>query len=213
MNKKFIYGFFSYHNFESRLIIISENISALDWLRECLPNYEFVTTFNLKNRDDWDPIINSDNCYLYKFTPAKLYKLPDDSKSENMNRLCKSWLESYNFICNWINHQRKYVSEINNFQQQEIIYGMKVSEANKILNGIHDNIVFLKNESILKNVSLEKLAESVLLEHEIYRGFLARTEFMRIKWLNKLKSSDNILEHGNIIKEFQREMYEYHRLS
>jgi hypothetical protein len=82
-----------------------------------------------------------------------------------------------------------------------------------VLEGEISNLKFLNNEASYRNISLVELASEVILEHDMCMGYLARTEFLRVKWLDKLKRSRNTSEHRAICKEFIRELHEYHLLS
>jgi hypothetical protein len=192
-------------------LILSNNIPALEWIRECHPQYDLILTFNLTQRKEWDQKINNDNCYFYQLSVTRLTLIGDDDAARKINELYRSWLSSYELISNWINHQRKRLG--NNFEEQNTIYQIKVEEASNILDNKLDNIVFLKNESILKKISMKNLAEQVILQHDMRKGFLLKTELIRVKWLNILKTSYDVNQHKKIISEFQKEMYEYHRLS
>jgi hypothetical protein len=99
------------------------------------------------------------------------------------------------------------------FQLQNVIYQEKVREAEQVLRGEIVNLKFLPAEAGYKNISIKELANRVIIEHEVAMGFLARTENLRVKWLDKLKSSVDILEHNKILIGFKRELYEYHLLS
>jgi hypothetical protein len=99
------------------------------------------------------------------------------------------------------------------FQLQNVIYQEKVKEAEQVLRGEIVNLKFLPSEAGYKNISIKELANRVIIEHEVAMGFLARTENLRVKWLDKLKSSVDIPEHNKILIGFKRELYEYHLLS
>jgi hypothetical protein len=99
------------------------------------------------------------------------------------------------------------------FQLQNVIYQEKVKEAEQVLRDETVNLKFLPSEAGYKNISIKELANRIIIEHEVAMGFLARTENLRVKWLDKLKSSVDILEHNKILIGFKRELYEYHLLS
>jgi len=210
---KLVYGLVSWHNFDSRLLVLSDNSAALEWMRESIPRYDFTVTLNISQRSDWPENINNDNCHHYKITASKMILLGEHSEAKSMNILCQSWLHSYQSICNSVNYQRRQIGNLDVFKHQHTIYQIKLEEARNILDNKLDDLKFLKNEALIKNLTLKEMANSVLLQDEIQRGFLARTELMRVKWLDQLKKSTDIEEHKKILKEVQREINDYHRLS
>ena len=213
-NTKFLFGLYSFHNLDSRLLIVTERVSVLEWLREMFHEFDLRMTPNLLTVNGWSPEINYNNCHEYKLHGLNLtheHFINEDFMLAS--KLCKSWYSCYVSITNIINHQRKNLSAVIDLKLQEIIYQEKLNEAKNILEGKIENLKFLNLESNYRNVSLEIIASEVILQHDMYMGYLARTEFLRIKWLSKLKQSKIIEEHELIMNEFKRELNEYHRLS
>lgn len=210
---KHLYGLITWHRFDSRVLAVSDNIAALEWIRESIPEYEFIITYSMPSHKGWVDEVASDTCYLYRYTIPEIEYQGVNYEAKTMSDLCRSWLKSYTTITNTINHQRRFVGAIDNFKFQTAIYQEKLKEAHSILEGKIDNIKFLKLEAMHKEITLEHMAQEVILQHDISMGFLARTEMLRIKWLGKLKHSADVDQHPGIIKEFQRELYEYHKLS
>lgn len=210
---KHLYGLICWHRFDSRILATSDNIAALEWIRESIPEYEFMITYNMTTHKGWHDDIAKENCFLYKYTIPAIEYQGVDLEAKTMSDLVRSWLQSYTTIAGAINHQRRFVGAVDNFKFQTAIYQEKLKEAHSILAGNTNDIKFLKLESMHKSISLEQMAQEVILQHDISMGFLARTEMLRVKWLGKLKQSADINQHPAIIKEFQRELYEYHKLS
>jgi hypothetical protein len=212
-NSPNIFGINSYHNFDSRLLFVTDNIPFLEWLRQAAPEYELRIISNLTTLDGWCDIDNF-NCSKFKVFDSRLDEQPttDDSITK-MNELCRSWADVYFVVVGMINKRRRHLSSAHNFIFQSVIYQEKFKEAQDVLDGKFSNLKFLNNEANYKNISLTELASQVMLEHDMYIGYLARTEFLRIKWLDKLKLSRNITDHKVIRKEFIRELHEYHLLS
>jgi hypothetical protein len=212
-NSSNVFGLNSHHNFDSRLLFVTDNIPFLEWLRETAPEFEFRIISNLTSLDGWQAVNNS-NCSKFKVFDSKLEEqltTPDDIIT--MNTLCQSWANVYTTIVTLINKRRRHLSSAQNFIFQSIIYQAKFKEAQDVLAGKVNNLKFLNNEASYRNISLVELASEVILENDMFMGYLARTEFLRIKWLDQLKLSRNVIEHDNIRKEFIRELHEYHLLS
>jgi hypothetical protein len=192
---------------------VSDNIAALEWIRESIPEYELMITFSLPNYKGWVDDVASTNSYLYRYSTTAIEYQGVNHEAKIMSDLTRSWLYCYSTIANAVNHQRRFIGASDNFKFQPAIYQEKLKEARDILAGNLSDIKFLKLESMHKEISLENLAQEVILQHDISMGFLARTEVLRVKWLDKLKQSNDIDQHADIIKEFKRELHEYHRLS
>ena len=210
---KHLYGLLSWHRFDARILVVSDNIAALEWIRESIPEYEFMITYSLPSHTGWVDDVATANSYLYKYTIPAIEYQGVNHEAKTMSDLARSWLDSYSKIATAINHQRRFVGAIDNFKFQTAIYQEKLKEARDVLAGCADNIKFLKLEAMHKQIPLEQLAQEVILQHDISIGFLARTEMLRVKWLDTLKKSSDLDQHAEIIKEFQRELHEYHRLS
>ena len=215
MNKSTIlFALNSFHNFDSRLLVISDRVAVLEWLRETNPKYEFRITPNIINIKSYSIDVTSSNCYNYKIVNGELvYQETTSDEIIQMSNLCRSWHQSYTIINNFINDQRNRLGALCSFQLQNVIYQEKVREAEQVLRGEIVNLKFLPAEAGYKNISIKELANRVMIEHEVAMGFLARTENLRVKWLDKLKSSFDALEHNEILIGFKREAYEYHLLS
>lgn len=212
-NTKPSFGLFSFHNFDSRLLVISDNVSFLEWVREAAAEYELRITKNLCLFDGYKDMDNN-TCIKFKVDSGKLIEQQSaDAVISDMNRLVLSWADNYKNIVNTINHQRKHLSTAFNFNFQTVIYQSKFKEAQNILKGNANDLKFLDSEAIYKNISLHDMAQRVILENDMFMGFLARTELLRVKWLKTLQISRNIKEHQTIRKDFTRELYEYHLLS
>lgn len=207
------FGIFSQHNFGSRLLFVTDNIPFLEWLREAVPEYELRIISNLTTLSGWCDM-NNFKCSKFKVFDSKI---EEQSTTEDsilqMNELCRSWADVYTTIVTLINKRRRHLGSSQNFIFQSIIYQAKFKEAQDVLAGEISNLKFLNNEASYRNISLIELASEVMLEHDMYMGYLARTEFLRIKWLDKLKLSRNTSEHTTIRNEFTRELHEYHLLS
>jgi len=208
------FGIRSQHNFDSRLLFITDKVAFLEWLRGTAPEYDFRITANLVRLDKWNSNITNDNCFKYKIVGSKIEEqLESDSTIIEMNKLCRSWIEHYTFFVGVINQQRRHVGVAENFNFQSVIYQEKFKEANDILQGNTSNLKFLIFEATYKNISLEELAHRVILENDMFMGYLSRTEFLRVKWLGTLQKSRSIEEHKVIRTQFLGELHEYHRLS
>lgn len=213
INTQPIFGLNSLHNFDSRLLFITDKVSFLEWLREAAPEYELRITPNLISLGGWIDMNNS-TCIKFKLYNGKLIEKEQvDPATSLINQLCVSWAEQYRFIVKEINHLRKHVGAAENFNFQSLVYQAKFKEAQGIIEGGSKDLKFLNLEAIYKNITLEELAHRVILENEMFMGYLARTEFLRVKWLSTLQQSRNIENHKIIRKEFLRELYEYHLLS
>lgn len=213
-NPQILFALSSFHNFDSRLLVISDRVSILEWLRETIPKYELRVTINVLNMNGYTSDITYNNSHHYK-TVDKTVARQETTSDEivQMSNLCRSWYQSYIVINNTISHQRKHLGAMWMFALQDVVYQEKVKEAEKVLNNITDDLKFLPAEAGYKNMSLRELADRVLVEHEIAMGFLARTEHLRVKWLATLKASTDVNEHKEILVGFNRELYEYHLLS
>jgi hypothetical protein len=208
-----IYGLYSFHHHDSRILVLSENLGVLEWVRETAPKYELRVTINLRNLKNWADEINYQNCYLYKVSDGTITLKSDYNDIKAASDFCKNKFESYQRIMAAINYQRRSLSSAENFKLQDVIYSAKVQEARDILEGKISGLIFLNQEAEHRNVDLVHIANEVLLQHEIFMGFLARTESLRVRWLSKLRDSTSIEENYLILKDFNRELYEYHRLS
>jgi hypothetical protein len=196
------------------LLVISDRIAILEWLREADPKYEFRITNNIVNIKNYSTSITSNNCHNYKIVNGELvYQETTSDEIIQMSNLCRSWHQSYIIINKSINNQRNHLGAMWSFQLQNVIYQEKVKEAEQVLSDDTVNLKFLPSEAGYKNIPIKELANRIIIEHEVAMGFLARTENLRVKWLDKLKSSVDILEHTEIIVGFKRELYEYHLLS
>lgn len=213
-NPQILFALSSFHNFDSRLLVISDRVSILEWLRETIPTYEFRVTTNLLPMNGYTKELTYTNSHLYK-TIDQNVMLQSNTNTEivEMSNLCRSWYEGYIKINNTISHQRKHLGAMWMFSLQDVVYQEKVKEAEKILNNQTEDLKFLPSEAGYKKMSLRELADRVLVEHEIAMGFLARTEHLRVKWLDTLKASTSIAKHKEILVGFNRELYEYHLMS
>jgi hypothetical protein len=208
-----MFGINSFHNFDSRLLFITDNVAFLEWLREAAPEYELRITPNLILLNGWVEMDNN-TCSKFKLYNGQLTENDNvDPNTSSMNRLCTSWADNYRLVVKEINHQRRHLGSVENFNFQDVVYQAKFKEAQAIVNGHTEDLKFLNLEAIYKNITLEELAHRVILENEVHMGYLARTEFLRVKWLSTLQQSRNIEDHKTIRKEFLRELYEYHFLS
>lgn len=213
INNQNIFGLNSLHNFDARLLFITDKVSFLEWLREAAPEYELRITPNLVFLKGWTDIDNS-SCIKFKLYNGQLTEKEEvTSAIRLMNQLCVSWADQYKFIVKEINHLRKHVGAAENFNFQSLVYQAKFKEAQDIIEGCSKDLKFLNLEASYKNITLEEIAHRVILENEVFMGYLARTEFIRVKWLGILQQSRDIEEHKHIRKEFLRELYEYHLLS
>jgi hypothetical protein len=208
------FGLYSFHNFDSRIVFITDRVSFLEWIREAAAEYDFRITENLVTSPGWSDMNNS-TCVKFQMMPniSLVEHTQIDSSVAAMNRLCVSWAEQYKFIAAKINHLRRHVGIAETFNFQSVIYQEKLKEAQNIQLGNVDNLKFLNLEANYKNISLEDLANQVVLQNDMFMGYLSRTEFLRIKWLGKLQCSKSLEEHQQIRKEFLKELYDYHRLS
>jgi hypothetical protein len=193
---------------------MTDKVSFLEWIREAAAEYDFRITGNLVTVPGWVDMNNS-TCVKFQMTPdgQLLEHTQVDFSMTEMNRLCVSWAEQYRFIATKINHLRRHVGIAETFNFQSAIYQEKLKEAQNIQSGNVDNLKFLNLEANYKNISLEDLADQVILENDMFMGYLSRTEFLRTKWLSKLQQSKNLQEHQTIRNEFSKELYDYHRLS
>lgn len=213
-NPQILFALSSFHNFDSRLLVISDRVSILEWLRETIPKYEFRVTTNVLNMNGYTTDITYNNSHNYKTVDNNVaYRESTSDEIVQMSNLCRSWYQSYIVINNTISRQRKHLGATWMFALQDVVYQEKVKEAEKVLNNVTDNLKFLPAEATCKKMSLKELADRVMVEHEIAMGFLARTEHLRVKWLDTLKSSTLVDEHKEILRGFNRELYEYHLLS
>jgi hypothetical protein len=188
-------------------------MAFLEWLREAAPEYELRITPNLILLNGWVDMDNN-TCIKFKLYNGQLTENDNvDPNTIDMNRLCTSWADNYRLIVREINRQRSHLGSAENFNFQDAVYRAKFDEAKAIVNGHVEDLKFLNLEAIYKNIKLEELAHRVILENEVFIGYLARTEFLRVKWLSTLQQSRNIEDHKTIRKEFLRELYEYHFLS
>lgn len=212
-NTQHVFGLSSFHSFDSRILFTTDRVSFLEWIREAAPEYELRITPNLVPISGWEPMKN-DSCFKFKVFDNRLeLQQQTDDNIVQMNLLCRSWAEKYSFIASSINQRRRHVGTAENFNFQTTIYQEKLKEATNILHGLTHDLRFLNLEASYKNISLEDIAHRVILENDMFMGYLARTEFLRVKWLNKLQQSRNICDHNTIHTEFVRELYEYHLLS
>jgi hypothetical protein len=208
-----IFGLYSFHHHDSRILVLSENLGVLEWMRETMPKCELRVSINLRNVKNWSDEINYHNSYLYRLSDGFIKLKDDDATIKSVSLFCKHHLESYQQISSAINYQRRSLSSLENFKLQDIIYSAKLLEAKSILEGNTDNLSFLNQEAEERSISLDQIAKEVVLQNEIAMGFLARTEALRVKWLSKLRDSESIEENEKILIAFRREMYEYHKLS
>ena len=211
---QYTFGLYSFHNFDSRIVFMTDKVSFLEWIREAAAEYDFRITGNLVAAPGWTDMNNS-TCVKFQMMPdgALVEHTFVDPSVTAMNQLCASWAEQYRFIATKINHLRRHVGIAETFNFQSAIYQEKLKEAQNIQSGNVDNLKFLNLEANYKNISLEDLADQVILENDMFMGYLSRTEFLRTKWLSKLQLSKSLEEHQTIRNEFSKELYDYHRLS
>ena len=213
-NNQYYFGLYGFHHFNSRILFLSNDVAFLEWVREAAPEYELRISGNLASTDQWPALTASDYTNYEIHGHGKIIHNPNvDDATKFMHNVCVSWNKHYMFFLSRINHLRKHVGTAQNYNFQSLIYQQKLQEAQDIKKGLVKNLKFLNVESIYKGLTLDEMADRVILENDLFMGYLARTEFLRIKWLGKLKTSRDVLEHDNFRSEFLKEMYEYHQLS
>ena len=97
------------------------------------------------------------------------------------------------------------------WHNQQFIYQQKILEAERVTKGNYDDLIFLSLEADEREISVEDLAEQVLLWRDIDFSFLAKTEILRIRWLEKYRKiiDKTDINIDSFLKEVEKEIYDH----
>jgi hypothetical protein len=136
---------------------------------------------------------------------------PVDKEYTILARKYREWLKGLSRFSFIINNFRTVQGSSSIWHDQQFIYQQKILEAEKVVNGNFDNLIFLSFEADEREISIEDLAEQILLWKDIEFSRLAKTEMLRIRWLKKyqdlLSETDPNIE--SFLKEVEKEIYDH----
>lgn len=95
---------------------------------------------------------------------------------------------------------------------QHVIYDWKVQEAQQVRDCADidpDTVPSIRDYAEIMGLDLDSAANTVLLQHDIFRSRLLESETLRLKYSKQLQATTSADQLMPIIKEFQKECFAY----
>lgn len=210
--KKFVV--YAPSQWNNNLIVCWSNRSELELLKECSKTELAIAPVitSLKNSSEFDP----NDCQKWRYVPSqRSLERSDighlDSRFAAFSDRAQQWVKGLSVIAGVINFFRtKHSHSI--WENQAQVYNEKLIEAQRILAGDHDRLIFLPLEAEERQIPIDILAKEVLLAHRIDTAALAKTEAMRVRWMLEYRC---LLDSNRSIPEFidkiHKEAYDHQR--
>ena len=84
----------------------------------------------------------------------------------------------------------------------QAVYAEKVKEANLVVNGSFNDsdIPFIKAEAVYRGITVEQVADSILVKNTEWKKQLADTEVLRLDVIGKIKTSTSVKEIEGLVR-------------
>ena len=210
----------SYHALLSSsniILTISPRLSSLVFIGECIPDSQIVTSITHPHYLDtfFLTVVPPEN--LPQWSWDKRTRILKETSPEmltdeirELSILATAKLEAVNKVAHHLSLARLKARTGVDFQ--DIVYFQKKVEAQRFKDAGYDDSNPLEYPYVLQyadyaGVSLKQAADSILLKAKLDADLFAKTELLRLRYFNKIKSASTKEQLSTALEEFMRDTY------